>query len=189
MLTGDTARITPPPTDGNASNIGDLVQLGLDHTAHANITGKGLQSLQDDPSVQSAQNTIVALIKNKPGYGEQAFTIPDGNKLLAKTFTANGPSGNWKQAAITGNQAFWMVHSATLYATNTKVSEDGTISTTWHIRDKFDFIPGTDHTEEYNKWASRVHHIYNDILGAEESYPTDAKWHQTILPENVVHSH
>jgi hypothetical protein len=77
-----------------------------------------------------------------------------------------------------------MVHTGSISATNIKVSADGTISTTWHIHDDFDFIPGLNHSDVYNNLAKPVHSIYNDKLHAEESYPTDAHWNQTISPSN-----
>jgi hypothetical protein len=177
VLTGDTSHSRA----GDAENFFDLLAAGLQHDTHANIVGAGLKSLQDDPSVQAAQDRIVNTIRNYPDYGEQSFSIPND---IPDKFTANGPSGNWKQAAETLNPAFWMVHTGEISATNIIVSGDGTISTTWHIHDHFDFIPGTDHTEEYNKWASIIHPIYNGLFHAEESYPTDAYWKQIILPSN-----
>lgn len=176
VLTADTPRLGP----GEAASIYDLVAAGLQHEGHANIVNEGLQSLQDDPSVQAAQDRIIGEIVSLPEYGERSFTINEG---ISDSFTANGPSGNWKQAALENNQAFWMVHTATLSATNTTVAADGTISTTWQIQDYFDFIPGPNHSDEYNRWASKVHYIYNDLLGAEESYPTNAYWNDTIPPQ------
>jgi hypothetical protein len=178
VLTGDT----PSLRAGDAGNIVDLIVAGLQHDKHANIVNEGLQSLQDDPSVKDAQTRIINQITGKPEYEEQAFSLKDITD--PNGFTANGPSGDWHQAAREGNQAFWMVHSGSISATNIKVSADGTISTTWHIHDYFDFIPGPDHSEEYNSWASKVHYIYNEILGAEESYPTDTYWNETIPPTN-----
>jgi hypothetical protein len=173
VLNGDTPHLGA----GDAENVFDLVAAGLQHEKHANIVNGGLQSLQDDPSVQAAQGRIVDIVTSKPEYGEQSYSLND----ISDTFTANGPSGNWKQAAMEGNQAFWMVHSATISATNIKVTADGTISTTWHIHDDFDFVPGPTRSDEYNSWATKIHRIYNEILGAEESYPTDAYWEDTIL--------
>lgn len=70
VLTADTPQISPPPTaDGNASNLGDLLQLGIEHAATANIVGRGLQYLQSDPHVKSAQDEIIAGIKSNPNYG------------------------------------------------------------------------------------------------------------------------
>ena len=169
----------PSVGPGEAASVFDLVADGLQHEKHANIVNEGLQSLQDDPSVKAAQEKLVNIITSNPKYGEQAYSPAD----VSGQFTANGPSRNWKQAAITGNQAFWMVHTANLSATNIKVSADGTVSIIWHVYDDFDFIPGPDHTEEYNDWASGVHYIYNDFLGAEESFPTDAYWNETIPPQ------
>jgi RHS repeat-associated protein len=174
MLTGDTSHLRA----GDASSAFDLVKMGLQHEKHANIVNEGLKSLQDDPSVKAAQGRLVDRITNKPEYRKQAYSNDD----VSDQFTANGHSGNWKQAAQENNQAFWMVHTGIISATNIKVSADGTISTTWHIHDDFDFIPGPDHAEEYNYWASKVHYIYNELLGAEESYPVDAYWNETIPP-------
>ncbi len=177
VLSADTPSLGP----GDAAYVGDLVVAGIQHEGHANIVGAGLQSLQDDPSVQSAQDEIVTLITNQPGYGEQAFTVSDGNQILTQPFTAEGPSGNWIQAAIEGNQAFWMVRNGDISATNTTVSADGTISTTWHIHDDFDFIPGPNRSKEYNFFAAIIHFPYHDLLGAE-SFPTDAYWNEIIPP-------
>ena len=47
------------PADVNASDLGDLLLAGYEHADHATITGEGLQSLQDDPSVRGAQRRIV----------------------------------------------------------------------------------------------------------------------------------
>jgi len=101
MLTKDSP-IAPPPTYfGNAENVEDLVHLGIEQANHANITGEGLQSLQSDPSVQAAQGRIVDQIRSEPGYGEQPFSL---NGDFGRTsFTANGDSGNWRQAAVEGN--------------------------------------------------------------------------------------
>jgi hypothetical protein len=173
VLTGDTPRLGP----GDAGNVTDLVVAGLQHEGHANIVNEGLESLQNDPSVQDAQDRIVGEIVSLPEYGEQPFSI---NEDISDSFTADGPSGNWKQAAIEGNQAFWMVRNGTISATNTNVSADGTISTTWHIHDDFDFIPGPNRSKDYNDWATIIHFFYNDLLGGEESYPTDAYWNETI---------
>lgn len=54
VLTGDTPKATPPPSDANASNFGDLFQLGIVHATSAKIVGEGLQDLQNDPSVRGA---------------------------------------------------------------------------------------------------------------------------------------
>ena len=51
ILTGDT----PKSGAGDADRVIDLVFDGLLHDEHANIVGDGLQSLQDDPSVQDAR--------------------------------------------------------------------------------------------------------------------------------------
>jgi RHS repeat-associated protein len=167
---------TPRYGAGDAASFYDLVADGLQHEKHANIVGEGLQSLQPDPSVKSAQERLEARITSKPEYGNQAYSQND----VSDQFTANGPSGNWVVAAGTGNPAFWMVHSATISATKITVSADGTISTTWHIHDKFDFIPGPNHSDGYNFLASIIHPIYNGLLHAEETYPTDAYWDEII---------
>lgn len=176
LTTGDAPKRGP----GEAASVSDLVIAGLQHEKQANIVNEGLQSLLDDPSVKDAQDRIVDRIASAPEYGEQPFSI---NEDISDSFTADGPNGNWKEAAVTGNQAFWMVRNGTLSATNTKVSADGTISTTWHINDNFDFIPGPDRSEDYNYWASKVHYIYNELLGAEETFPADAYWKEIIPPQ------
>jgi RHS repeat-associated protein len=174
VLTGDI----PHSGAGDAANVKDLVTAGLQHDEHANIVGEGLQSLQDDPSVKAAQSELVGRITNVPEYRKQAYSNVD----VSDSFKADGPSGNWKQAAWEGNQAFWMVRHGDISATNIKVSADGTINTTWHIHDNFNFIPGPDRSKDYNKYATIVHFIYNDVLRAEESFPTDAYWNETITP-------
>jgi len=175
ILTGDSPRVGA----GEAANVTDLIIDGLQHEEHANIVGDGLQSLQDDPSVQAAQGRVVDVITGAPEYGKQAYSPSD----ISDQFVADGPSGNWMEAAINGNQAFWMVRGGTISATNTNVSADGTIATTWHVQDNFDFIPGPDRSADYNFWASIVHYFYNDLLGAEESFPTDAYWNESIPPQ------
>jgi hypothetical protein len=177
VLSGDTPRTGPD----DAENFFDLLAAGLQHDKQANIVGAGLKSLQDDPSVQAAQGKIVNYIKTDPNYGNQSFSPQN---VPSKQFTADGPSGDWNQAATTGNPAFWMVHTGEISATNTNVSGNGTISTTWHIQDQFDFIPGPDHSDTYNKWASIIHPIYNGLLHAEETFPTDAYWKQVIPAKN-----
>lgn len=132
-----------------------------------------------DPSVKDAQGRVIDFITDNPNYGKHDYSHSD----VTDQFTANGPSRNWKEAAITGNQAFWMVHTGTITATNIQVSADGSITTTWHIHDYFDFIPGPNHSDEYNYWATKVHYVYNNLLGAEETYPTDAYWNATIPPQ------
>lgn len=180
VLSGDTPRLGP----GGAGYVTDLVVAGLQHEGHANIVNEGLESLQNDPSVQGAQDRIVALITNKPEYREQPFSI---NEDITARFTADGPSGNWKQAFWEGNQAFFMVRNADISATNTNVSADGTISTTWHTDDKFDFIPGPNRSKDYNYFASIIYPIYNGLLRAE-SYQTEAHWNQIIPPSNSSNS-
>ena len=175
VLNADTPRQGP----GDAGNVMDLVTDGLQHEEHARIVGEGLQSLQDDPSVKDAQGRVIDFITDNPNYGKHDYSHSD----VTDQFTANGPSRNWKEAAITGNQAFWMVHTGTITATNIQVSADGSITTTWHIHDYFDFIPGPNHSDEYNYWATKVHYVYNNLLGAEETYPTDAYWNATIPPQ------
>jgi RHS repeat-associated protein len=168
------------PTDANASTAQELLYLGYEHAEHANITGDALQSIQDDRSVQAAQQKVIESIAGNSKYGEEPFFI---QKSDPKEFTANGPTGNWVQALVDGNQAFWTVHSSSITATNTTVSADGTISATWHIQDDFDFIPGPNHALPYNIWASLVHPIYNGIFAAKESFPIDVYWNQTHPPQ------
>ena len=168
------------PANANASDFGDLLWLGYEHADHANITGEGLQSLQDDPSVEGAQKDILNIIKGKPEYGEQAYDLKDISGYL---FTANGPSRDKYQAAQEGNQAFWMVHSATVSATNIQVSADGTISLTWVVTDIFDYRPEMDRgLSDYNFFAVLVYPFYYGLLGAED-VPTIAEWDETIPSE------
>lgn len=108
-------------------------------------------------------------------------------------FTANGPDGNWVTGAIKGNPSFWMVHTATLYATNAKVSANGTITATWRIDDKFDYIPDwkgriselrSDPVRyfAYNGFAQLIAPLYHGLLQAPP-YRTNAYWDQTHPPE------
>jgi len=171
------------PADVNASNLGGLLLAGYEHADHANITGEGLQSLQDDPSVQAAQERIVDRITSKPYYGEQAFTHKD----ISDQFTANGPSGSWSQAAREGNSAFWMAHTGNVSATDINVSADGTMELTWVVSDNFDYIPDWDNSGgrdgssywAYNIFATIVNPIYNGVLGAKKQVPVNAKWDET----------
>ncbi len=188
LLTGDTPQeITRPATaDSNASNIGDLLQLGIEQADHANITGEGLQSLQNDPSVQAAEGRIVDKIRTEPGYGQQSFSLP-GN-FGKENFTANGGSGIWWKGALERNQAFYMIHTGSLYATNTKVSTDGTIVTTWKIEDQFEYLPAWEDTFRqganywaYNGYAQIVAPIYHGLFRAKP-FPTNAYWDETIPP-------
>jgi hypothetical protein len=182
LLAGDTPQNTTPPVtaDGNASNLGDLLTLGLEHADDANIIGEGLQSLQDDPSVQAAQDRIVDDITNNPMYGKESYSAPD----TSDTFTANGPSGDWRQAALENNQAFFMVHTGSLSATKTSVGADGTLTTRWVVSDTFDYTPDFNgHGFAYNFFAVPIHLIYNTLLGAEERLPTNAYWDETIPPD------
>jgi hypothetical protein len=176
---------TAKPVGDNASNIWELMHLGVEHADHANITGAGLQSLENDQSVQSAEDKLVADIRSNPNYGKQAFSIDSGNKM----FTAGDINGSWVLGALTGNPSFYMVHTAILYDTNTRVSANGTISTTWEVRDNFDYIPAWgDHTTRpnllnylaYNIGATLVSPIYYGLLGAKPQIPTTANWDQTI---------
>ncbi|MBI1793413.1 MAG: hypothetical protein HYR70_04395 [Chloroflexi bacterium] len=159
----------------------------MNHADHANITGEGLQSLQNDPSVQDAEGRIVADIKNDPRYGNKAFSIPSdyaGHKTedgFDGNFTANGPSRNYAIGLLTQNPAFLMVHSATLYATNTTVSADGKISTTWKVKDQFDYLPDWNnhqrsHYWEYNIGATLSYPIYYGWLNAKSQVPITAEW-------------
>jgi len=175
------------PADVNASNLGGLLLAGYEHAGHANITGEGLQSLQEDPSVQAAQERIVDRIASKPGYGEQAFSL---QKDLEDQFTANGPNRSWSQAARAGNPAFWMVHTGNLSATDINVSANGTMEITWVVSDNFDYIPDWDNSGDrdgssywaYNIFATIIYPIYNDVLDAKEQVPVNAKWDETISP-------
>ena len=177
------------PVGYNASNIWELMKLGMEHADHAYITGEGLQSLEDDPSVQAAENNIVDQIRNLPGYGEHDFSISTSDKF-SHTFTADGPSRDFLIGLLNGNPAFLMVHTATLYATNTTVSANRTISTTWEVKDQFDYQPAwNDHTTrsgknyyEYNLGAMVSWPIYYGMLHAEREVPDTAKWNQTIPP-------
>ena len=98
-------RVPAEPADVNASNLGGLLLAGYEHADHANITGEGLQSLQDDPSVQAAQERIVDRITSKPYYGEQAFTHKD----ISDQFTPNGLVELVSKLQREGNSAFWML--------------------------------------------------------------------------------
>ena len=165
------------------STLLDLLLLGYEHADHANITGEGLQSLQDDPSVQAAQDRLVDLINDDPRYGLEAYNVPTSEDL-SSTFTANGLSRDWKQAALENNQAFFMVHTGILSATNTTVTADGTISTTWKVSDNFDYLPDFEgHGFDYNFFAVLNYFGYNIVLGAENQYPTNAYWQDTIPPQ------
>jgi hypothetical protein len=167
------------PADVNISTLGDAMAAGYEHAAHGTIIGEGLQSLQDDPSVQAAQDRIVDEINNNPKYGKEAYSAPD----IWDTFTANGPSGDWQQAGLENNQAFFMVHTGNLSATNTSVTEDGTILTTWVVSDSFDYIP--DFRKKgfaYNFYAVPTYFVCNLVLGAEDRLSTSASWQETIPP-------
>ncbi len=174
-------RTPSAPADGNASIITDLVSLGYDHAEHANIIGEGLQDLQDDPSVQHAQASLLEQIKDDPRYGQESYK-PDIDYQVM--FNAVGPSGSWKQAALENNQAFWMVHNGTLSASNTSVTKDGVISTTWKVTDSFDFIPDFKKRDfEYNLFAVPTYFAYNIIFGAKKQFPINASWKETISPK------
>jgi len=178
-----------PTDDGNASNLGDLLQLGIEHAPSANIVGRGLQDLQSDPHVKGAQEDIIADIRSDPQYQKQPFEVPISEP---EGFTANGPDENWVTGALTGNPSFWMVHTANLYATNTHVSADGTISTTWKVEDQFDYLPAWgDHFRTgssywaYNGFAQLIAPIYHGLLQAEP-LSTNACWNQTHPPETKL---
>ena len=178
---------TAHPIGDNASNIWELMHLGVEHADHANITGAGLQSLENDPSVKGEEDNITALIQSDPKYRNQAYTVPDDE--YSKLFTANGPSKNFFTGLLTGNEAFLMVHGATLSNTNTKVSADGTISITWKVDDNFDYLPEWNnhnrsgyHYWAYNIGAAIASPIYYGLLGAEPTLPDNASWNQTIYP-------
>jgi RHS repeat-associated protein len=186
VLTGDTPQTAPQPVpaDGNASNVWELMKLGIEHAAHANITGEGLKSLQNDPSVQAEERNIEEEIRSDPLYGKQAFAPKDYHM----SFTAGSVDGSWVKGALTGNPSFWMVHTGTLYATNTKVYKNGTISTTWKVEDSFDYIPDWAHRDlrpnlpnylAYNIFAQIVSPIYHGLLQAKP-FTTNAYWQQTI---------
>jgi RHS repeat-associated protein len=168
------------PADANASTFKELLALGYEHAEHANVTGDALQSIQDDPSVQRAQQKTVDFIANNSKYGKESFS-PELSP--SEPFTADGPSGDWVQAATEGNQAFWVVHSGSVSADDVTVSADGTISATWHIQDDFDFIPGPDHSVPYNIIASIVNPLYSGLFGAKKSYRIDVHWKQTYPPQ------
>jgi hypothetical protein len=172
-------RTPEAPADGNASTVTDLIMLGYDHADHANIIGQGLQDLQNDPSVQKAQEGLIDKIKGDPRYGQEAYSVPEED--LNASFNADGPSGNWKTAAFENNQAFWMVHNGNLSATNTSVTKNGAISTTWKITDSFDFIPDIKTRDvEYNLFAIPTYFAYNIIFGAKKEFPINAYWNQII---------
>jgi hypothetical protein len=176
-------RTPEAPADGNASTVTDLIMLGYEHADHANIIGKGLQDLQNDPSVQNAQAQIITQIKDDPRYGKEAYTISDSSKY-SRMFNAVSASGNWKQAAYENNQAFWMVHNGNLSATKTTVTKEGTISTTWKITDSFDFVPDfKKRSFEYNLYAVPTYFAYNIIYGAKKKIPVNAYWKDTISPK------
>lgn len=85
-----------------------------------------------------------------------------------------------------------MVHTASLYATNTHVSADGTISTTWKFEDQFDYLPAWgDHFRTgasywvYNGFAQLIAPIYPGLLQAEP-LSTNACWNQTHPPEKKL---
>jgi hypothetical protein len=178
------------PSDAKASNFGDLLKLGIDHVPSAIIVGEGLQNLQNDPSVKGAQRDIIKDIRSDPRYGKQSFNFSVSEP---EDFTANGPDGNWLTGARTGNPSFWMVHTANLFATYTKVTADGTISTTWKVEDQFDYIPDWEGRVEglktdpvryfaYNGFAQLIAPIYHGLLQATP-YRTYAYWDDTIPPE------
>jgi RHS repeat-associated protein len=177
------------PVGNNASNIQELMKLGVDQADHANITGEGLQSLEDDPSVQGAESRIIAKIREKPEYGTEAFSIDNSNSPY-DTFTADGPGRSWAKGLAEQNPAFLMMHRATLYATDTHVTADGTISTTWEARDQFDYIPDLLNTGgrslknylAYNAGAIVMAPIYYGMLHARPQVRTTADWNQTIFP-------
>ena len=171
--------------DVNASNLMDLLLAGYERADHATITGAGLQSLQDDPSFQAAQQRAFDRITNKPEYQVQDYPHED----IFGFFTANGPGRNWYQGARDGNLAFWMVHTGTLSATNIQVSADGAIGITWVVTDQFDYQPDWGNSGQrdglsywaYNCYASVIHPLYHGVLGARQ-VPISASWNETKYP-------
>jgi hypothetical protein len=160
------------------------MNLGVKHADRANITGDGLQSLRGDPSVQGAQGRIIAQITRDSRYGKEAFTLSNDP---SERFAANGPGRNFVSGLVTSNPAFLMVHTAKIYATNTKVSADGTISTTWKVDDQFDYVAdwGNHDREGFHYWAYNIGAeisslIYYDLLRAKKQVKTTASWKQTI---------
>lgn len=166
------------PADGNASTVFELTYLGYEHAEHANIVGEGLQSLMDQKSLQGHQTSLINQIRADPRYRAEAFAP----EKISEGFTANGPSGHWYLAVT--EPAFWMVHGGRISATQIKVSENGTISLTWKVTDKFDYIPRWEKGifDPYNLFAVPMHFLYNTIGGAKKQYTTNAYWKQTIPP-------
>lgn len=80
-----------------------------------------------------------------------------------------------------------MVHTANLFATDTKVTQDGTISTTWKISDKFDYYPYWNKNKTlsqnllYNGHSFLISPIYHGLFGATQ-VKTNADWNQTYPP-------
>ncbi|MEA5077475.1 MAG: hypothetical protein VB013_02780 [Anaerolineaceae bacterium] len=76
-----------------------------------------------------------------------------------------------------------MVHNGALPATNTSVTDHGTISTPWEIIDSFEFTPNYQKRDlEYNLYAVSTYFIYNLIFRAKEKFPITAQWKEVISP-------
>jgi RHS repeat-associated protein len=177
-------------TEEPTSHVVGLIFLGIIHAPSATVVGEGLQSLREDPSLKAAKDRLITKIREKPQYGKTAYTY---DKIESTNFTANGPDKQWTSGFKNGNQAFFMVHTGTLSATNVQVYADGTISARWIIEDQFDYLPDwvgriDDLFENpgsyfaYNVGAELVSSIYHDRLGADP-YPTNAYWNEITPPE------
>jgi hypothetical protein len=178
-------RVPAEPADVNVSNLMDLLLAGYERADHATITGAGLQSLQNDPSFQAAQQRAVDRIMKKFENQEQDIQ----QIKISSSFTANGPGGNWYQGARDGNPAFWMVHTGILSAANIQVSANRAIEITWVVTDQFDYQPDWGNSGRrdglsywaYNCYASVIHPLYHGVLGARQ-VPISASWNETKYP-------
>jgi RHS repeat-associated protein len=169
----------------NASNLGDLLGMGLQHADHANIVGEGLQRLQNDPHLKGVQDIIIGQIRNYPEYGNQSFNL---TMQGPENFTADGGDNWFLDGFLSGDASsgFWTVHTGQISSTNVDVSADGTISTTWKVEDQFDYLPAWDdhsrpHYLVYNIAAQVIAPIYHGLLNADP-FPTNAYWNSIYHP-------
>jgi hypothetical protein len=149
--------------------VRDLMNRGFLHEERAVITGKGIELLQNDPSLLVFQDDIVESMKNNPSYGVEGFEYHTAKDV---TF---GKTGN---RFIDGFQPeTWMIRAVRLKA-DAYATISGDIYINYHTRydEVYDLRGAPRRSERYNQVTTGLGYIWHDILGASDEMQVYAQW-------------